>query len=149
MQAGKINCVSEKTLCQEVGTSSSKRARLFIYSYISSDKGSLLEYTGDLDTKSLKLFCQDHLPRFSKKVEIGKNDFPSSTSEKLPQVLLLSTRKDAPAIWRVVSGLYHKRFIFYHAEVASFPFTINYSQFLSAEIVLLTLIPFRGRKSKL
>ncbi|OAY74304.1 DnaJ protein ERDJ3A [Ananas comosus] len=117
IKAGKINCVSEKTLCQEVGTSSSKRARLFIYSYISSDKGSLLEYTGDLDTKSLKLFCQDHLPRFSKKVEIGKNDFPSSTSEKLPQVLLLSTRKDAPAIWRVVSGLYHKRFIFYHAEV--------------------------------
>ena len=39
---------------------------VFIYSYISSDKGSLVEYNGELAVQDLKSFCQEHLPRFSK-----------------------------------------------------------------------------------
>ncbi|KAK8280613.1 hypothetical protein V6Z12_D09G187200 [Gossypium hirsutum] len=38
-------------------------------------------------------------------------------NERYPRVMLLSTKKDTPVIWRVLSGLYHKRFTFYDAEV--------------------------------
>lgn len=31
--------------------------------------------------------------------------------------MLLSTKKDTPVIWRVLSGLYNGRFVFYNTEV--------------------------------
>ncbi|XP_072998252.1 dnaJ protein ERDJ3A [Typha latifolia] len=117
IKAGRVNCLTEKALCREAGISSAKSARLFIYSYISSEKGSLVEYTGNHDSKSLKIFCQDHLPRFSKRIDATQFDFPSRTIKDLPQVLLLSTKKDTPVMWRTVSGLYYKKFIFYDAKV--------------------------------
>lgn len=76
----------------------------------------MVEYSGDLDVKSLKAFCQDHLPRFSKRTDLNSLD-QFGTAEKLPGVMLLSTKKDTPVIWRVLSGLYHKRFAFSDAEV--------------------------------
>lgn len=88
-----------------------------MYSYIASDRGSLVEYSGDLDAKSLKSFCQEHLPRFSKRVDLSHFEFFSATVEKLPRVMLLSTKKDTPVIWRVLSGLYRKRFVLYDSEV--------------------------------
>lgn len=118
MQAGKINCLTEKTLCKDLGISPSKSATLFIYSFKSGERGSLVEYTGELDARSLKTFCQDQLPRFSKRVDLRHFDFSSSAKENLPQVLLLSTKKDTPVMWRALSGLYHKRFAFYDAEVS-------------------------------
>ena len=90
---------------------------MFVYSYIASEKGSLVEYNDDLAVKNLKSFCQEHLPRFSKRVHLNNFEFASSTTEKLPRVMLLSTKKDTPVIWRVLSGLYRKRLIFYDAEV--------------------------------
>jgi hypothetical protein len=90
---------------------------VFVYSYIASEKGSLVEYNDDLAVKNLKSFCQEHLPRFSKRVHLNHFEFASSTTVKLPRVMLLSTKKDTPVIWRVLSGLYRKRFIFYDAEV--------------------------------
>lgn len=91
--------------------------RVFVYSYKASDKGSLVEYAGDLAVKDLKTFCQDHLPRFSKRVDLKSFEFSGVTLEKLPTVILLSTKKDTPVIWRVLSGLYRKRIIFYDVEV--------------------------------
>ncbi|OMO97625.1 hypothetical protein COLO4_14502 [Corchorus olitorius] len=82
-----------------------------------SDKGSLEEYKGDLIAKNVKTFCQDHLPRFSKRISLNNFDLFSSSVEKYPRVVLLSTKKDTPVIWRVLSGLYHKKFRFYDAEV--------------------------------
>ena len=118
MQAGKINCLAEKTLCRDLGVSPSKPARLIIYSFKSGERGSLVEYSGEVDARTLKNFCQDQLPRFSKRVDLHQFDFSSSTKENVPQVLLLSTKKDTPAMWRALSGLYHKRFAFYDAEVS-------------------------------
>ncbi|OVA02738.1 DnaJ domain [Macleaya cordata] len=116
IKVGSINCQDEKSLCKEFGLSPSNSARVFVYSYRASDKGSLIEYGGEWEAKSLKTFCQNQLPRFSKRVDLGRFDFSSST-ENLPRVLLLSTKKDTPVIWRALSGLYRKRFIFYDAEV--------------------------------
>ncbi|XP_058075057.1 dnaJ protein ERDJ3A isoform X1 [Magnolia sinica] len=116
IKAGSINCQNEQTLCKDLGMWPSKSAQIFIYSYKTSDRGSLVEYKGDLDAKSLKNFCQDQLPSFSKRVDLNRFDFSSSTLKNLPQVLLLSTKKDRPVIWRALSGLYHKHFIFYDAE---------------------------------
>ncbi|ONK67890.1 uncharacterized protein A4U43_C05F4860 [Asparagus officinalis] len=117
VKAGKINCVTEKTLCKDIGVSPSKSANLFIYSFKSGERGTLVEYTGESDARTLKFFVQEHLPRFSKRVDLRQFDFSSSTKENLPQVLLLSTKKDTPVMWRALSGLYHKRFAFYDAEV--------------------------------
>lgn len=92
--------------------------RLFVYSYKGSREGSLEEYRGDLIAKNVKTFCQDHFPRFSKRISLKNFELSTSNVEKYPRVMLLSTKKDTPVIWRVLSGLYHKRFTFYDAEVS-------------------------------
>ncbi|KAF8394892.1 hypothetical protein HHK36_018830 [Tetracentron sinense] len=117
LKVGSINCETDPSLCKNLGIFPHRAPRAFVYSYKVNDRGSLVEYNGDWDAKSLKTFCQDHLPRFSTRVDVGHFDFPSSTMKTLPRVLLLSTKKDTPVIWRALSGLYHKRFIFYDAEV--------------------------------
>lgn len=50
-------------------------------------------------------------------MDLHRFDFSSSTKGNLPQVLLLSEKKDTPVIWRVLSGFYCKRFFFFDAEV--------------------------------
>nr|XP_048319759.1 dnaJ protein ERDJ3A-like [Ziziphus jujuba var. spinosa] len=117
LKVGSINCETELSLCKDLGILPRRMPRVFVYSYKASDKGSLVEYAGDLAVKDLKTFCQDHLPRFSKRVDLKSFEFSGVTLEKLPTVILLSTKKDTPVIWRVLSGLYRKRIIFYDVEV--------------------------------
>ncbi|KAL4347659.1 hypothetical protein GQ457_17G006360 [Hibiscus cannabinus] len=117
IKVGSINCETEYSLCKDLGMHPGRAPRLFVYSYKGNEKGSLKEYKGDLVTKNVKTFCQDHLPRFSERISLNHFDLSSSHVEKYPRVMLLSTKKDTPVIWRVLSGLYHKRFIFYDAEV--------------------------------
>ncbi|XP_039129778.1 dnaJ protein ERDJ3A [Dioscorea cayenensis subsp. rotundata] len=117
VKAGSINCQKEQPLCKDLGISPSKSAKIFIYSYGAGEKGTLVEYSDELDAKSLKKFVQDHLPRFSKRIDLGQFDYSSSATDNIPQVLLLSTKKDTPVMWRVLSGLFLKRMQFYDAEV--------------------------------
>ncbi|KAH6769285.1 DNAJ heat shock N-terminal domain-containing protein [Perilla frutescens var. frutescens] len=116
LKVGSVNCESEKSLCKELGIYPRREPKIVVHSYASSEKASLVEYGGDLDVKSLKSFCQDHLPRFSKRIKLDKFD-PASEAGRLPKVLLLSTKKNTPVIWRTLSGLYRKHFSFYDAEV--------------------------------
>ncbi|KAL0309992.1 UNVERIFIED_CONTAM: DnaJ protein ERDJ3A [Sesamum radiatum] len=116
LKVGSINCESDASFCKELGVYPRREPKIFLYSYASREKGSLVEYDGDLDVKSLKSFCQDHLPRFSKRINLNNLD-ATSEAGRLPRVLLLSTKKSTPVIWRALSGLYHKRFVFYDAEV--------------------------------
>ncbi|KAK1355634.1 DNAJ heat shock N-terminal domain-containing protein [Heracleum sosnowskyi] len=60
---------------------------------------------------------REHLPRFSKRVNLDQFKFPSGDEESLPTVILLSTKKDTPVIWRALSGLYQKKFLLYDAQV--------------------------------
>nr|XP_043622400.1 dnaJ protein ERDJ3A [Erigeron canadensis] len=117
IQAGSVNCEVESSLCKELGIRARNRPRVYVYSYKTSEAGSLLEYTGDVTVKDLKSFVQDHLPRFSKRVTLGQFEAESVTVEPLPKVMLLSTKKDTPVIWRALSGLYRKRFVFYDTQV--------------------------------
>ncbi|XVE76584.1 hypothetical protein DITRI_Ditri12bG0184900 [Diplodiscus trichospermus] len=117
IKVGSINCETEVSFCKDLGICPGRAPRLFVYSYKESEKGSLEEYKGDLFAKNVKSFCQDHLPRFSKRIILNHFDLSSSNVEKSPRVILLSTKKDTPVIWRVLSGLYHKRFTIYDAEV--------------------------------
>ncbi|XWS67262.1 hypothetical protein CRYUN_Cryun05aG0272500 [Craigia yunnanensis] len=117
IKVGSINCETESSFCKDLGMHPGRAPRLFVYSYKGSEKGSLEEYKADLIAKNVKTFCQDHLPRFSKRISLNHFDLSSSKVEKYPRVILLSTKKDTPVIWRVLSSLYHKRFIFYDAEV--------------------------------
>ncbi|WCJ28026.1 DnaJ protein ERDJ3A [Euphorbia peplus] len=117
VKVGSINCDSEKSLCTELKINPQQMPRIFVYSYKTNSKGSLVEYNGDLVAKTLKTYCQDHLPRFSKRIDLKNLDSFSGSSETLPRVVLLSTKKDTPVIWRVLSGLYQKRFIFDDVQV--------------------------------
>ncbi|XP_039060527.1 dnaJ protein ERDJ3A-like isoform X2 [Hibiscus syriacus] len=117
IKVGNINCETELSLCKELAARPGRAPRLFVYSYKGSEKGSLEEYKGDLMAKNVKSFCQDHLPRFSKRISLKHFDLSNSNVDKHPRVMLLSTKKDTPVIWRVLSGLYYKRFTFYDAEV--------------------------------
>ncbi|ERN05312.1 hypothetical protein AMTRI_Chr08g166970 [Amborella trichopoda] len=118
LKAGSVNCKDEKAFCKERGVWPLKSNRIFVYSYRSNEKGSLVEYKGDWNFKNLKSFCQDHLPRFSKRVELTELDhFLRTATNDLPKVILLSRKKETPVIWRVLSGLYHKRYAFYDTEV--------------------------------
>lgn len=117
LKVGSINCQMEQSLCKDLGISPQRIPSVFIYSLKESEKGSLVEYNGDWAVKSLKSFCQHHLPSFSKRVDLKRFEFPSLSVQKLPTVMLLSTKKDTPVIWRVLSGLYRKKFIFYDAQV--------------------------------
>uniref|UniRef100_A0A7N1A6J9 J domain-containing protein n=1 Tax=Kalanchoe fedtschenkoi TaxID=63787 RepID=A0A7N1A6J9_KALFE len=117
IEVGSVNCQADQSFCKEYGLYPKTAPRLFVYSYRVSETGTLVEYNDDLNAKNLKAFCLDHLPRFSKRVDVGNLDISSSTRSNLPRVLLLSTKKDTPIIWRVLSGLYHKRFAFYDAQV--------------------------------
>ncbi|XP_057807740.1 dnaJ protein ERDJ3A [Salvia miltiorrhiza] len=116
LKVGSINCGSETSLCKELGLYHRREPKIIVYSYASGEKASLVEYGGDLDVRSLKSFCQDHLPRFSNRINLDRFD-AASEGGRLPKVLLLSTKKSTPVIWRTISGLYHKRFSFYDAEV--------------------------------
>ncbi|XP_047330256.1 dnaJ protein ERDJ3A [Impatiens glandulifera] len=117
LKVGSIDCGAESSLCKELGVYLNRSPKVYVYSYRTRDDASLVEYNGDLTVKDLKIFCQEHLPKFSKRIDLNRFDPSSSSSEKLPKLLLLSTKKDTPIIWRVLSGLYQKRFIFYDAEI--------------------------------
>ncbi|XP_062095074.1 dnaJ protein ERDJ3A [Humulus lupulus] len=117
LKVGSIDCETEQSLCKDLSIFPRRIPRVFVYSFKASEKGSLVEYDGDFSVKDLKTFCHEHLPRFSKRVDLKRFELPSLTAEKLPTVMLLSTKKDTPVIWRVLSGLYHKRFNFYDAQV--------------------------------
>ncbi|CAJ1807112.1 unnamed protein product [Sphenostylis stenocarpa] len=116
LKVGSINCDKEVSFCKELGIYPRKAPRLFVFSYKDNEIGSFVEYSGYLAAKNLKAFCQEHLPRFSKRIDLNRLD-QFSTTGKLPRVLLLSTKKDTPVIWRVLSGLYHKRITLSDAEV--------------------------------
>ncbi|KAL0555689.1 hypothetical protein IC582_009643 [Cucumis melo] len=117
LKVGRIDCDSESSFCKDLGIYPHRTPRIFVYSYIKSNEGSLVEYSGDIDVKSLKGFCQEHFPRFSQRVNLKQFDFSSSNRGRLPTLMLLSTKKETPVIWRVLSGLFRKLFNFYDAEV--------------------------------
>ncbi|KAL8152341.1 hypothetical protein V2J09_010101 [Rumex salicifolius] len=117
LKFGKVNCGSESTFCKNHSLYPRRTPRIFVYSYIKSDSGSFVEYTDEWDMKSLKSFCNEHLPRFSSRVKLENVDLPIGGGNGLPEVMLLSSKKDTPVIWRALSGLYRKRLVFYDAQV--------------------------------
>lgn len=122
-----MNCDNEPSPCKELGTYPRKSPRLFVYTCnIVGNSGSMVEYHGDLVTKDLKVFCQEHLPRYSKRADLKGVDFSPDYGNGLPSVLLLSTKKDTPTIWRALSGLYHKRVNFYDAQVRQNTYILYY-----------------------
>ncbi|KAK1421713.1 hypothetical protein QVD17_24265 [Tagetes erecta] len=117
LEVGSVNCEVESSLCKELGIHPRNRPRVYVYSYKTRESGSLFEYTGDVTFKELKSFAEDHLPKFSKRVTLAQFEAESRTSESLPKVMLLSSKKDTPVIWRALSGLYRKRFVFYDTQI--------------------------------
>ncbi|CAN1277028.1 DnaJ protein ERDJ3A, partial [Linum perenne] len=118
IKVGSVNCETQRSLCMELGITPRREPRVFLYTYKNQNsKGSLMEYTGELVPKNLKTVCQDHLPRFSTRIKLNNLKSFSSNAGKLPRVLLLSTKRDTPVMWRALSGLYRNRFVLNDVEV--------------------------------
>ncbi|GAB2299708.1 hypothetical protein Dimus_033764 [Dionaea muscipula] len=117
LKVGKVNCESNKSFCKNHGIYPRQAPRAFIYSFRDVDSGYFVEFDGEVNAKRLKSFCQDNLPRVSKHINLDTFDVSFGAGGRLPHVMLLSTRKEAPTIWRALSGLYRKRFVFYHTQV--------------------------------
>lgn len=117
LKVGSINCETDASFCKSLGIYPRNAPRLFVYSLKSSGNGAVVEYSDDLAVKSVKSFCHEHLPRFSKRVDLDHFDFVSHSVGGLPKVMLLSTKKDTPVIWRALSGLHPNHFVFYDAQV--------------------------------
>ena len=111
-QVGSISCETESSFCNDLGMHPGRLPRLFVYSYKGSEKGSLEEYKGNLIAKNVKTFCQDYLPRFSKRISLNHFDLSSNIVKKIPKGDTSFYQKDTLVIWSVLSLLYHKRFIF-------------------------------------
>uniref|UniRef100_A0A2N9F1E3 J domain-containing protein n=2 Tax=Fagus sylvatica TaxID=28930 RepID=A0A2N9F1E3_FAGSY len=52
LQVGSINCETEPSFCKDLGIYPRGVPRVFIYSYVASEKGCLVEYNGDLSVFS-------------------------------------------------------------------------------------------------
>lgn len=118
VKVGAINCQIQQKLCKDQNAWPQKTPKLYVYSIRSNGKGSMIEYTGEWNVKDVKNYCLDLLPRFSKRIDSNDINDLLKASQKLPRVLLLTTKKQTPAIWRVLSGLYYNRVLFYDVEVA-------------------------------
>ncbi|KAJ8650593.1 hypothetical protein MRB53_003616 [Persea americana] len=77
---------------------------------------------GSINCQNEQTFCEDLelLPRpLAQSFKAYRLEFVGSSSTKgnLPQLLLLSAKKDTPVLWRGLSCLYRNRFHFFDAEV--------------------------------
>ncbi|KAL9263694.1 DnaJ protein ERDJ3A-like protein [Drosera capensis] len=117
LKVGKVNCDSSQSFCMKYGIYPRGAPKALVYSFTEKGNGHFVEFEGEWNFKGLKSFCQDNLPRVSKRVNLDKFDGSVGAGGTLPRVMLLSTKKDAPTIWRALSGLYRKRFMFYHTQV--------------------------------
>lgn len=118
VKVGVINCQIQQKLCKDQSAWPQRTPKIYVYSIRSNGKGSMIEYTGEWNVKDIKNYCLDLLPRFSKRIDKDDINDLLKASQKLPRVLLLTTKKHTPAIWRVLSGLYYNRVLFYDVEVA-------------------------------
>ncbi|KAK7360963.1 hypothetical protein VNO77_02984 [Canavalia gladiata] len=64
LKVGNINYEKEVSFSKEFGLYPHRAPRRFVFSYKEDEKGSLVEYSGNLAVKDSKAFCQEHLPRF-------------------------------------------------------------------------------------
>lgn len=115
IKVGYVNCDRDQPLCRQEKMWPLKRPRLLLYSLRSNGNLSAFEFTGDWSPKSVKNYCIEILPRFSKHIQ--EFDDESSEAENYPRAVLLTRKKETPAIWRALSGLFYGRVLFYDAQV--------------------------------
>ncbi|KAG2272545.1 hypothetical protein Bca52824_067100 [Brassica carinata] len=53
LKVGRVNCETESSLCKQLGVAPRRAPRLFVYSYTSSGKATLAEYTEELVAKKV------------------------------------------------------------------------------------------------
>lgn len=117
LKVGKLNCDNSLSFCKNYGIYPRGAPKALVYSFTENDNGHFVEFDGEWNFKELKSFCQDNLPRVSKRVNLDRFDGSLGAGGTLPRVMLLSTKIDAPTIWRALGGLYRKRFMLYHTQV--------------------------------
>lgn len=118
VKVGYVNCGRQKQLCEEHKMWPIKTSKLRLYSLRKNGKLSVLDYTGEWSTTEVKSYCVDALPRLSKHLESA--DFLNDEihgEESIPVAVLLTKKKEAPAIWRALSGLFYGRVDFFDVQI--------------------------------
>eukprot|EP00250_Pteridium_aquilinum_P003574 c13878_g1_i1 orf=32-1855(+) len=118
IKVGSVNCERQKQLCEQQNMWSSKTTRLRLYSLRRNGKLSALDYTGEWSTTDVKNYCVDVLPRFSKHLDdVGFLNDEINDEESSPVAVLLTKKKDTPAMWRALSGLFYERIAFFDVQI--------------------------------
>ncbi|XP_024526828.1 dnaJ protein ERDJ3A [Selaginella moellendorffii] len=116
IKVGIINCQSNQLLCKQQRVSVLKEPKLYICPWVPSRKRSLVEYTGDWKVKALEAYSVEFLPRLSTRI-IGDEEDIFEKDDNLPRAVLLTKKKETPAMWRALSGIFHQRVVFFEKKV--------------------------------
>lgn len=117
IKVGYVDCGRQKQLCEQQNLGSLKTEKLRFYSLRNTGKLAGLDYTGEWSANAIKKFCVDVLPRFSKHLDNVELLEEAFNDENSPVAVLLTKKKDTPAIWRALSGLFYGRIVFIDVQI--------------------------------
>ncbi|MCO5547232.1 hypothetical protein L7F22_000677 [Adiantum nelumboides] len=114
---GYVDCERQKKLCEQQRMTPLKIIKLRFYSLRSIGKVTALDYAGEWSANALKKYCVDVLPRFSTHLDnVGLLE--GIEKENSPVAVLLTKKRDTPAIWRALSGLFYGRIVFFDVQIS-------------------------------
>ncbi|KAH7439127.1 hypothetical protein KP509_04G046300 [Ceratopteris richardii] len=117
IKVGYVDCGKQRHLCQEQNSWPLKTTKLRLYSLKNTGKLTGLDFTGEWTVTAVKKYCVEVLPNFSKHLDhVGLLD-EVFDEEEIPMVVLLTKKKDTPAIWRALSGLFYGQIAFFDVQV--------------------------------
>ncbi|KAI5071104.1 hypothetical protein GOP47_0013355 [Adiantum capillus-veneris] len=117
IKVGYVDCERQKQLCEQQRLIPLKMIKLRFYSLRSIGKMAALDYTGEWSANALKKYSIDVLPRFSTQLDNVVALMEAFEEESRPIAALLTKKKETPAIWRALSGLFYGRIVFFDIQV--------------------------------
>ncbi|KAL3692155.1 hypothetical protein R1sor_005806 [Riccia sorocarpa] len=119
IEVGAVNCQVQTKLCRDHAPSALQSNFPVVSIYTSPDRSTPYQFTGTWTEKAVKDFVVRSIPNFSTRVDSQKVIQLQKKMQDIPQAVLFTKKKDTPAIWRALSGLFEKRIKFYDVHVDS------------------------------
>ncbi|KAL2621833.1 hypothetical protein R1flu_002038 [Riccia fluitans] len=119
IEVGAVNCQVQIKLCRDNAPSVLQSNSPVLNIYTSPDRSTPYQFAGTWTEKAVKDFIARSIPNFSTRVDNQKVTQLVKKLLDIPQAVLFTKKKDTPAIWRALSGLFEKRIKFYDVHVDS------------------------------
>lgn len=119
IQVGSVNCQVQSKLCRDNAPSVLHSNSPVLEIYTVPDKSTPYQFTGVWTEKGVKDFVVRNIPNLSTRLDNQKVIQLWTKLLDLPQAVLFTKKKETPAIWRALSGVFDKRIKFYDMQVES------------------------------